>query len=373
MINQILRIFKKEYQTLNRIEISRENLLHNYKYLFSIDRKIKIAPVLKSNAYGHGLVIVAKILDHLGDPFFCVDSLYEAYELLKVGIKTPILIMGYTDPQNFKVKKLPFSFAVFDVETVRILNKYQPNCGIHIFVDTGMHREGIQIEDLPNFLKKLKEFKNLKVEGLMSHLATAEKPNDPLTKKQLNNFKYVQQIVKEAQIYPKWVHVSNSAGLLNDLNPGCNMTRVGLVIYGLSTSDVSSVLKPVLRLISRIIQIKKLQKGDRVGYDGTFLVKKSMVLGVLGAGYYDGVDRSLSNKGYVSVNGIVCPIIGRVSMNMTTVDLTKIQNPYIGQEVIVYSNNPKDLNSIENAAKLCQTIPYDLLVNLAESTRRIVL
>lgn len=373
MLDKILKIFKKEYQTLNKIEVSKSRLIQNYKHLKSQSKGIKIAPVVKSNGYGHGMITVSQILDPLGAPFFCVDSLYEAYQLLNAKIKTPILIMGYTDPQNFKVKKLPFSYAVFDLEMVSVLDKYQPGSGIHIFVDTGMHREGIQIEDLPNFLKKLKQFKNLKIEGLMSHLATAEKPNDPLTRKQLNNFQYVQQIVKEVRIYPKWVHVSNSAGLLNDLNPGCNMTRVGLAIYGLSTSDLSSALKPVLRLTSRIIQIKKLQKGDKVGYDGTFLVKKSMILGVLGAGYYDGVDRRLSNKGIVLVDGVECPIIGRVSMNITTIDLSRVSNPYIGQEVLIYSDNPADKNSIENAAKICKTISYDILIGLAASTKRGVL
>ncbi|HBQ50661.1 TPA: hypothetical protein DD690_01620, partial [Candidatus Daviesbacteria bacterium] len=128
------------YKTLNRIEISRKNLLENYRFLSAINRKIKIAPVLKSNGYGHGIIEVAQILDKVGAPFFCVDSLYEAYELYKAKIKTPVLIMGYTNPENLKIKKLLFSFAVFDLQTVEILNKYQPGCAVHIFVDTGMSR-----------------------------------------------------------------------------------------------------------------------------------------------------------------------------------------------------------------------------------------
>lgn len=373
MINRFLKVFKKEYQTLNKIELSKDNLLANYKYLSSLNKKVKIAPVVKSNAYGHGLVEVAKILDGVGCPFFCVDSLHEAYELYKADIKTPILIMGYTDPQNLKVKKLPFSYAVFDLETAEILNDHQPGCGIHIFVDTGMHREGIQIKGLPNFLKKLKEFKNLKIEGLMSHLAIAEKPNDPLTRKQLNNFSYVQQIVSKAGFKPKWIHLSNSAGLLNSLIPGCNMARVGIALYGIDPSGKLPKLKPVLKFLTKIVQMKRLTKGDRVGYGGTFVIKKEVLLGVLGAGYYDGVDRRLSNKGCVTVNGIVCPIMGRVSMNITTVDISEVKNPQIGQEVLVYSNNPKDPNSIENAAKLCKTIPYNILVGLAASTKRVTI
>lgn len=370
MIGKILKIFKKEYQTLNKIELSKNNLLHNYKYLCSLNKKVKIAPVLKSNGYGHGILEVAKILDPLKAPFFCVDSLYEAYELLKANIKTPILIMGYTDPENFKVKKLPFSYAVFDSQMLKILNRYQPGCGIHIFVDTGMHREGIPLDELPVHLIHLKQFQNLKIEGLMSHLASADDKEDTLNKIQIINFKKALETCRKHAIRPNWIHLSNSDGLAFNL-PDCklNMGRVGLALYGIS-SDPN--LKPIVKLKSKIIQIKKLKKEDRVGYGGTFTAKKSTLLGILPLGYYDGVDRRLSNKGFVTVSGILCPIIGRVSMNITTIDISRISNPSIGQEVLVYSDNPHDKNSIENTAKICKTIPYDILVNLAASTKRVV-
>src|SRR5579863_9685663 len=128
----ILANFKKTYFPLNKIEISRTALLQNYQYLSDLSN-LKIAPCLKSNAYGHGLPLVAKILDNVGAPFLCVDSLYEAYELFNLKVKTPILIMGYTFLNNLKVKKLPFSFAVYDRETLEILSKYQPHIGIHLF------------------------------------------------------------------------------------------------------------------------------------------------------------------------------------------------------------------------------------------------
>ncbi len=367
MVNP-LNIFKKEYKTLNRIEISKDNLLSNYKYLSSLNRKVKIAPVVKSNGYGHGLINAAKILQKFKPPFFCVDSLYEAYELLKVTIKTPILIMGYTDPQNFKVKKLPFSYAVFDLEIAQVLNKYQPNCGIHVFVDTGMNREGVTLKDLPEFLKHLKKYPNLKIEGLMSHLASADDKKDPLNRLQISNFKRALEICKKSGVHPKWIHLQNSDGLAFNLR-GCNvnMARVGLALYGISNDPN---LKPVLSLKSKIIQIKKLKKGNRVGYNGTFIAKEPITLGVLALGYYDGMDRRLSNKGFVLVEGVICPIIGKVSMNITTIDISKVKNPFVGQEAIVYSDNPKDKNSIQNCAKFCSTIPYELLINLASSTRR---
>ncbi len=365
---KFLRIFKKDYQTLNRIEISKINLLKNYKYLSSL--KVKIAPVIKSNAYGHGIVNIAKILDSQGAPFFCVDSLYEGYKLLKAKIKTPILIMGYTDPENFKVKKLPFTFAVFDLETAGALNKFQSNCSIHIFVDTGMHREGISLSELPEFLNQLQQFSKLKVEGLMSHLASADNPKDPLNKTQIKNFKKTIDTCKKHGIKPKWIHLQNSDGLnLNLKDCGLNMARAGLALYGISNN---SNLKPALKLVSKLIQIKEVKKGESIGYDGTYKTKQDTIIGVLPIGFYDGVDRGLSNKGVVKIENTYCPIVGRVSMNLTTIDLSKLHNPKLGQEVLVYSDNPEDKNSIQNVAQICKKIPYEILVNLAQSTRRII-
>ena len=370
MINQIFNIFKKKYQALNRIEISKAKLLANYQYLSLLNRKVKIAPVLKSNGYGHGLKEVARILDPLGAPFFCVDSIYEAYELYKASIKTPILIMGYVEPQNLAVKKLPFPFAVSTLDLAEAIHKFQPQSGVHIFVDTGMHREGIPLQELPQFLKTLKKL-NLKIEGVMSHLATADNPKDPLNALQIKNFREALKICKRYGIQPIWRHLDNSDNLISTSGTiSTNLSRVGIALFGIANSNN---LNPILNFKTKIIQIKKLKKGDRVGYGGTFTAKKEMTLGVLPLGYYDGLDRRLSNQGSVKVNGQPCKIVGRVSMNITTIDLSGIIDPYISQEVEVFSSRASDPNSIQNAARICQTIPYDILVGLAASTKRVII
>lgn len=377
MLDQIKKRFRHQYQTLNRIEISHSALISNYQYLSSLSKDLKIAPVLKSNAYGHGIVLTAQILDSKGAPFFCVDSLYEAYELYKTKIKTPILIMGYTDPENFKVKKLPFSYAVWDLKTLEVLNKYQKGAGIHLKIDTGMHRLGIPISELPLFIKQLKQFPNLRVEGLMSHLASAQNIHNPIFQLQLDNFKKAQYILHQAGTSPQWIHLGASEAILNpeirkEIAQISNLGRAGLALYGISPSKTDSKLKPVLQLTSKIVQIKELQRGEKVGYDGIFTAPKNMIIGVLPIGYFDGVDRRLSNIGSVVVGGVECKILGRVSMNITTVDLTQIKNPKLGQEVTVYSSDSQNKNSIKESAKVCQTIPYDLLIHLAPSTKRVV-
>src|SRR5258708_2270824 len=362
---------RKHYHPLNTIEISQHALTANYQYLSNLSR-LKVAPVLRSNAYGNGLVLTAKILDQLNPPFFCVDSLYEAYELYKVGIKTKILIMGYVNPENLRTKKLPFSYAVYNQELVAAINKYQPHAGIHIFVDTGMHREGISIKELPEFISLVKQFKNINIEGLMSHFAAADKPTDPSTKKQTKEFEDAQEIVKSLGISTKWIHIAASSGLLHhtDYKNIGNIARTGIVLYGIDPEGKNNNLKPVLQLSTTIAQIKTIQKGDKVGYDFIYTAQNDMQIGILPLGYFDGVDRRLTNKGFVKVNETFCPIIGRVSMNITTIDLSNIQNPQVGQSVTVFSNNPEDKNSISNAAKQCDTIPYDLLVHIASTTKR---
>ncbi len=365
----------RNYIPLNKIEISLFNLKSNYKYLSGIDKNIKIAPVLKSNAYGHGLSLVAKAADGLKAPFFCVDSLYEAYELLKIGIKTQVLIMGYVNPKSLQTKKLPFSFAVYDYERINALNQYQPSAKIHIFVDSGMHREGISLKDLPQFLKYIKSKTNLEIEGLMSHLAMSDKPQNPLTKKQVDNFTKARKMLENFDINPKWIHLGNSSALLNNKKYGLNlgnMARVGLAFYGIDPQGKNKKLKPVLSLKTHVSQIKTLRKNESVGYDFTFVASKNMKIATIPIGYYDGVDRRLSNKGYVLVNNKYCKIIGRVSMNITTIDVSRIKNIKVGDEVTVYSSRREDKNSIENYANLCSTIPYDLLVHLASSTKRVI-
>lgn len=373
MFSQIKKLFGKDYVPLNKIEISQKKLLDNYSYLSSLNKNLKVAPVLKSNAYGHGTSLVAQILDKVNSPFLCVDSIYEAYELLRSKIKTKILVMGCIESSNLSIKTLPFSYAVYNLEAIRGIAQFQPQAGIHIFIDTGMHREGVPIDELPEFLNEVKRM-NLNVEGIMSHFAQAEKPDNPLTISQLKSFEKAQEIVKQYGFNPQWIHACASTGLLNNEHFSSfkigNMARSGRALYGISPTGDKGKLKPVLRFTTKIVQIKKMKKGAKIGYDFTYTANKNMIIAILPIGYNDGVDRRLSNKGFVTVDNIPCPIIGRVSMNITIIDISSVKDVKIGNEVVIYSNNPNDLNSIENAAKICGTIPYEIAVHFTGTTQR---
>lgn len=381
MLSQVLALIKNRYRVLNRIEISKSNLINNYSILSSLKKDFAIAPVLKSNAYGHGIKQVGKILDQLSVPFFAVDSLYEAYQLTKPipffkKLHTPILIMGYSDPENLKRKRLPFEWAIWDLEFAKKLSTYQKGASVHIFVDTGMNREGVRLEDLANFLKEIKLLTNLKVTGLMSHLSQCLGKSDPLFLTQIDNFKKAKKVVTEEGFKPIWFHISASDPLMNVdtqkvIFEVSNLARVGKALYGIAPKQ-KSYFKPVLQLKTQIVQIKILKKGETIGYGSTYKALADTKVAVLPIGYNDGVDRRLSNKGVVLVNGTSCPIIGRVSMNITSIDVSRVADPFIGQEVLIYSSNPSDPNSIEKVARLCDTIAHEILIRESPTTRRIV-
>jgi alanine racemase len=367
---------KRQYYNLNNIYISSSALISNYKYLCSLSPNSAICPVLKSNAYGHGITTTAKIFDSLGAPFLFVDSLYEAYELYKQKVKTKIFIMGYTDPRNLMFKKLPFSYAVYDIKTAQTLNQFQPGCAVHIFIDTGMNREGVSLESLPKFLNQLKKLQNIKIEGLMSHLATADDLSETnLFEHQISTYHQALGILHKNGINPEWRHLGASSGLFRIKDGTFNLFRTGKSIYGISplADKLVRKLRPVLTFESTIALVKDIPKNSRVGYGASYVASREMKIAIVAAGYYDGLDRRLSNKGFVEVKSVLCPIVGRASMNMTTIDVSKVKNIKVGDKVTIFSPSPKMINSISNSAKVSETIPYDLLVHLASSIKRTII
>lgn len=370
---------RKNYHNLNLIEVSEAALRQNHQALKKLHPEAEIAPVLKSNAYGHGLTNVAPIFDTLTAPFLVVDSLYEAYELYKLKVKTPILILGYTHPDNYKIKKLPFDIVVFDEETLKTLNSYQPGCNIHLFVDTGMNREGILLKNLDTFVKKA-QHTSLNIVGLCSHLADADNPQDQsFTQFQIENFKQALNILEKNNVHPRYKHIAASGGAFKIKEAPFNLIRAGIASYGLNPLEENDSqyrllkLKPALTFSSTLVQIKTIHNGDKLGYNCTYTADKTLRVGLLPLGYYEGVARRLSNKGVVTIDGKECPILGRVSMNITLINLTNVPEAKIKDKVIIYSAQSEATNSLKNAAKIAKTIPYELLVHLAESVKRVIM
>lgn len=375
-------MIRKTYQVLNEITISHNALISNYQYFVKLNPQARVAPVLKANAYGHGLEGIAKLVDsELSVPFICVDSLYEAYELHKLNIKTPILVMGYTDPTNYSVwKKLPFSFAVFDKETLLSLNQNQPGAKIHIKLDTGMCRLGLQSQDITDFIKALKTCNNLVVEGIFSHFSQANNPGKiTFTHRQITRFKSMTQEFENAGYSFKWKHLSASSGASFLRDSYFNLIRLGLGFYGYTPFSSHTKegrvgrqkLRPALELTSHISQIKEISVGSEVGYSGTYKAKQKESIAILPLGYNEGLPRRLSNKGVVTLeNGWVSQIIGNVSMDMCTIRLPRGSKVKVGDPVTIISCDPARPNSLSHLTQIIKDIGYTLLTGLHPSIRR---
>ena len=370
---RFIRAKRFTYKPLVRVILSKEAFAHNFKVFQNLEPAKQIAPVLKSNAYGHGLIGTAKQSDILHSPFLVVDSYYEALILKNEGITSDILVLGYTFVENI----LQFSYedVVFCITTIpqleKLSRKLKKPRRFHIKIDTGMHRQGIMPEDVSYVVTLIQKNKNIILEGICSHLADADTPNSAYTREQITMWNAISIALQTQFPSIRYTHIEATAGTRRGSEIQANTIRLGLGLYGIDSVEPNTLsLRPVLSMKSVVVGIKSLTKGDRVGYNGTYTAPQAMRIGIIPAGYYEGVDRRLSNKGYMRIKNIDCPIVGRVSMNMTTLDISSVPNVTEGDEVEIISNVPNHKNSAVSIASACGTIPYETLVGIPEKIRR---
>lgn len=371
---------KQEFDTLNKIEISKSAIFHNLEIFQKLNFNQKVFPVLKANAYGHGLIELAQILKSKKFEYVCVDSYYE-YQKIKNIINCKTLIIGYTKPKNyvfFNFKKI--AVTIYDIQSLKALSKINSKINIHLKIDTGMNRQGVQIDKIKNFLHELKKYSNIKLEGVMTHLADADNQNDnSYTNKQIEKFTIALDLIKSNGFKNiKYIHIANSAGSLKINDNRFNTIRLGLGLYGydpISENDQCYAkiknLKPCLQFKSTIVQAKLIEKLAKISYNLTFQAQENMRIGIIPAGYYDGIDRNLSNIGFFSYNSQNLRILGKVCMNISICDITNTDLQE-NNEITIISNDKNSINSVANIAKLCNTIPYVITTKLAESTKRII-
>ncbi|MEX0597184.1 MAG: alanine racemase [Candidatus Paceibacterota bacterium] len=369
------KIWHIDTPSLITIYIDKESILHNLQEYRQAYTELEFTPVLKSNAYGHGLAPVARILDSQKLPFLIVDSYYEARLLRDNNIKSPILIIGYVEPQIMLKSGLAgISFCITSLEQLQQLARSKKPINLHLKIDTGMHRQGIMTSELDEAIVIFKQNPNLKIQGIASHLADADNSESRSVAEQLKQWHQIQE--RLAQEFPNitYNHISATAGVIHTKSDSThNLARLGLGLYGISIIDNPKVnLKPALTMQTIISGVKSIQKGDSVGYNATFIAPRDLLIATIPAGYAEGVDRRLSNLGQVEVNGTLCPIIGRVSMNITTVDVSNIPKVKVGDMVTIISNDNSSPISVANIAKNCDTIPYEILVHIPAHLRRVL-
>jgi alanine racemase len=376
----IIRGLRAKFWAINlpsliTIYIDKSAILHNLQEYRQAYPELEFAPVLKSNAYGHSLVSVARVLDSQKLPFLIVDSYYEARLVRDNNIQTPILIIGYVEPQIMIKSRLDkISFCITSLEQLRGLSYSKNRLNLHLKIDTGMHRQGIMSSELDEAISIIKQNPNLNLQGIASHLADADNSKSQSVRQQLKQWAQIQKRLTQEFPNITYNHISATAGVIHTKsNNAHNLTRLGLGLYGISIIDNPKVnLRPALSMQTIISGIKSIQKGDTVGYNNTFIAPRDMLIATIPAGYAEGVDRRLSNTGQVEVNGILCPIIGRVSMNITTIDVSNVPQVKLGDIVTIISNDNNSPISVANIAKTCNTIPYEILVHIPAHLRRVL-
>jgi alanine racemase len=370
----VKRSFER-HKPLVEVGISRKNLLHNLHTYQQNYPNLKFTPVLKSNAYGHGLAVIAELLDKEDIAFFMVDSFYEARTLRRAGIKSRIAIIGFVPAFEIAQSNLAnIDYAIVDFEQLRELTQIltKPR-RVHLKIDTGMHRHGILPKDLGDAIALIHSNKNISVVGICSHFADADNPDPKNSLAQLEVWNAAAEKLTAAFPSIEYRHIAATKGVAFGGQAHTNVGRLGIGLYGFDTSPSGTTkLKPVLEMRSVISSIREVPPGDFVGYNATFIPEKPVRIATVPVGYFEGLDRALSNKGVEQVRGKECIIAGRVSMNMSSINVTEVPDAARGDVVTVISRNSIDTNSVEHMAEIAGTTPYVILVHIPQHLKRIV-
>jgi alanine racemase len=342
--------------------------------------------VIKANAYGHGLRELAAIAGDAGD-WLGVNSLSEAVEISQLGIRKPVVILGYSEAQSAEtIVANGYRQVVYRLDIAEALSRAAQKLGeparIHVKIETGTNRQGVALEDLEGFVQGVKAFPGVEIEGVYTHFANIEDTLDPsFAQLQLRRFKQALGILEEGDIHPPHIHAAATAGTLLYSETDFNMIRLGIGAYGiwpsretqLAARERGRVLKlaPVLTWKTKLAQIKQVAVGDYVGYGLTYQASRRLRIGVLPVGYYDGYDRQLSNTGRVLIRGQFAPVIGRIAMNMTMIDITDIPAKHDDEVVLIGRQGDHEIRA-EDVAEKCSTIAYELLSRINPLLARIV-
>ncbi len=368
------------------VEVNSASLRHNFSAVKSIVPKdAHIMAVVKANAYGAGAIKASEIFLQEGANYLGVATLDEALELRSHFSKTPILILGYSPNSNASMLiDNDLSAMIFSLEQAEVFSqmalKSQKRLKIHLKIDTGMHRLGLE----PNFksieiIKKIRALKGLEIEGIFTHLSNADAKIKTHAKNQMKAFNAFLEQLLDQKIEFQYRHAYNSAGILSLCNGNenrlLNLYRPGIMLYGFYPSNgmketCPTILKNVISLKAQIVQIRSVKKGEFIGYGEHFYTNEETLVGVLALGYADGLIRALGNRIQVAINNQLAPLIGKVCMDQCFVKLNNIEAKE-GDEVILFGDKSAKANDASEIAALLNTIPYETISTLSKRLERV--
>lgn len=367
------------HDTKTWIELDKKAFWHNVAQLISCSRESHLGIVLKGNAYGHGMCEMAQLAqEHPDIKWLFVASLAEAITLRELGISKPILAMSYLDESPVEALIRKISVVVYDRHMVEELDQYARELGmiasIHIKVDSNMCRLGVSPAEFPEFVAFVTSCPSVKLEGVFTHLSDINNPDLTWCQGQMKVFD--NAIASVAWEQKPLLHVFGCGALT--MEPQYDIIRAGTNLFGFWKSNVqtqrflekfpSMTLEPVMTWKTKIIQIKTVPEGSYVGYNRTFCTQRPTTIAVLPIGYFDGYPRALSNKGQVLIHGKLAPVIGIVSMNLVTIDITDCPNVTVGDEVVLLGKEPGV--TVNEVAERAGTINNELVTRINPQIRR---
>ena len=344
---------------------------------------VKLAAVVKADAYGHGAVRIARTALENGADFLTVARLSEAVDLRKAGIKAPILMFGHTPPSQAAVMaEHDLTPAVNSLEEAQRLSEaaasLQKRITVHVKIDSGMGRVGLQgdsVDDIVSDVLRIHELPGLTLEGIYTHFANADSFDKTHAREQFAFFRKVLDRLEERGLRIPIRHAANSAATLEMAETHLDMVRPGIILYGLAPSpevDMSIVpLKPVMSLKARIIHLKEVPGNFKISYGSTYVTERPTKIATVSVGYADGYSRLLSSKGVMLVRGEKTPVVGRVCMDLTMIDVGHIGDAEVGDEVLLFGEQGDTALSVDDLAELTGTINYEIVSTITSRVPRI--
>lgn len=373
-----MKQYKRVYAAIHM-----DALEHNLKSIKKcICPDTQIIAVIKMDAYGHGAVKFAEVMETVDYVWgYAVATIDEAVILRNNGIKKHILVLGYTFPEQYEdlityqVRPTIYSMDMA-VEFSNVAEKSGQSIPVHIKIDTGMSRLGYQVnEEAADEIAQIAKLPHIMIEGIFTHFSRADETDKTFTNQQLNAFLNMVKLLEDRQLQIPIHHVSNSAGIINVKEANMDMVRAGIILYGLWPSDEVNKdnidLRPVMELKSHIVHVKPLEPGRVVSYGGTYEVKEPRMIATIPVGYGDGYARSLSNKGYVLIHGKKAPVCGRVCMDQFMVDVTDIPEAKVGDLVTLLGKDKDEVITMEQLGALSCRFNYEFACDLGKRIPRV--
>ncbi|MFH0771808.1 MAG: alanine racemase [Candidatus Omnitrophota bacterium] len=361
-------------------EIDLDAIADNYRSIKErVGEGAGVLAVVKANAYGFGIIEVARSLLSEGVPYLGVACVDEAVILREAGVKSPILILSSILPEEIKeavrhnltLTLCEKGLSLCVDKAARALNK---RVLAHLKVDTGMGRLGIWHDKAESLIEYVSDLKNVSLEGIFTHFSSADEECAQYTFRQISDFKQLLEDVRLKGIEVRYVHAANSAGTILYKDSHFNMVRPGLMLYGLYPNDTTAKaikLKPAMSLKTRIIFLKQTPAGRNISYGRSYTTERETLIATLPIGYADGLNRHLSNRGWVIIRGKRCPIVGRICMDHTMIDVGHLDKVSVGDEAVLIGSQADERITVEEIAHLLNTIPYEVVCWISSRVPRV--